>query len=321
MCLFPAALRWTVGKYNATACRYSHGVGRSFSTFDVRCSTFNFYLVLNHFHFHPFSSRDFISYHTTEPTEDWTVEQVLKWWVLRAHSECEAEYSRIVDDLSAQLKEGTESLWQAHEEVSSILDHGVDKAAATAAAKAGGTSTDGLENSDPQHLNVNSSNNIPSCDIQKPAAARGQQQEIQHQHQHQIGNSGETETKDEDAGATGSSSKIDTIRIVIISGFYEGMSLDVQPKGRTAAFVGRSQGKKFKEKGVSLPKDLEVSTSHGKFESIRGKFYYTDVGSTNGSLINGCAIEPSKPYEVREGMEISCGQTIMSIKLVASGRD
>ena len=276
--------------------------------------------MLNHVIFQPFfPSRIFISYHTTEPTEDWTVEQVLKWWVLRAHGECEAEYGRIVDELSAQLKEGKESLWQAHEEVSSILDLGVDKAAATAAAKAGVTSTDGLENSDPQHLNVNSSNNMPSHDIQKPTAASGQRQEIQLQHQK--GNNGETETKDEDAGATGSSSKIDTIRILIVSGFYEGMSLDVQPKGRTAAFVGRSQGKKFKDKGVSLPKDLEVSTSHGKFESIRGKFYYTDVGSTNGSLIDGCVIEPSKQYEVREGMEITCGQTIMRIKLVASGLD
>jgi len=272
-------------------------------------------------HFYPFYSHIFISCHATEPTEDWTVEQVLKWWVLRAHGECEAEYGRIVDDLSVQLKEGKESLWQAHEEVSSILNNGVDNAAATAAAKAGGTSTDGLENSDPQHLNHNnSSNNMSSHDIQKPAATRGQREEILQQYQ---SGDGETETKhDDDAGATGSSSKIDTIRILIVSGFYEGMSLDVQPKGRTAAFIGRSQGKKFREKGISLPKDLEVSTSHGKFESIRGKFYFTDVGSTNGSLIDGCVIEPSKQYEVREGMEITCGQTIMRIKLVAaSGRD
>ena len=38
-------------------------------------------------------------YVLSEPTEDWTVEQVLQWWLLRAHSETDAEYEKMVDEI------------------------------------------------------------------------------------------------------------------------------------------------------------------------------------------------------------------------------
>lgn len=230
----------------------------------------------------------------TEPTEDWTVEQVLQWWLLRAHGECDGEYARIVDDLSQQLKAGKDALWRAHQEVSEILNNGVD-GAAQQQDNFPLSAVDGLENSNPQQQHRSGNDNL-----QKPTAASATDESVATSSHHQ------------------SRPRFNTIRVLIVAGPYEGETFNLQPNGRVAAFVGRSQGKKFKEKGLSLSKDLEVSTSHGKFESLGGKFYYTDIGSTNGSLIDEREIEPQKSYEIRTGQQITCGQTIMQITLVAS---
>jgi FHA domain len=235
----------------------------------------------------------------------------MQWWLLRAHDESEAEYDRIVADLSEQLKVGKQSLWQAHEEVSDILNNGVGSVGNNSVNNFPTSSADGLENSNPQDM-MSDHNMMASYD-QKPS---GDQTTVE------VGDG-------DDSGALASSSShhqrsvfnnnVDTIHIEIVAGEYEGMTFDLQPKGRVASYVGRSQGRKFKEKGISLSKDLEVSTTHGKFESNRGKYYYTDMGSTNGSLIDGCEIEASKAYELRDDMHITCGQTIMRIMLTAGG--
>lgn len=54
------------------------------------------------------------------------------------------------------------------------------------------------------------------------------------------------------------------------------------------AKIGRSTGDDFREgSGVSLAHDWSVSTWHGKFTSVYGTVYYTDL-STNGTRYNGC---------------------------------
>ena len=58
---------------------------------------------------------------TPEPTEDWKVEHVLQWWLLRANAESEAEYNTIVENLGKQLEEGKKEIWEAHEQVSAIV--------------------------------------------------------------------------------------------------------------------------------------------------------------------------------------------------------
>lgn len=51
--------------------------------------------------------------------------------------------------------------------------------------------------------------------------------------------------------------------------------------------MGRSTGKAFKEKGVSLYKDKEISTTHAKIELRNGQAFLIDADSTNGTLLNG----------------------------------
>lgn len=131
--------------------------------------------------------------------------------------------------------------------------------------------------------------------------------------QHKSQSSSKAVVADEKA-TTSTDMSCDTIRIDILGGEYQGSTFELAPKKNLYAWVGRSQGKKFREKGISLPKDLEVSTTHGRFELRHGnKFVYVDTGSTNGSRVGGLEIEADQPIALETGMEITVGQTVMKI--------
>lgn len=46
------------------------------------------------------------------------------------------------------------------------------------------------------------------------------------------------------------------------------MKLNVQPNGEDTFKMGRSTGRLFREKGVSLYKDKEISTTHAKVSCV-----------------------------------------------------
>lgn len=111
------------------------------------------------------------------------------------------------------------------------------------------------------------------------------------------------------------SSKLTTVNVRIIGGHYDGTSYNLMPKARHPCWVGRSQGRKFKDRGISLSKDLEISTTHGKFEVIAGKFHFTDTGSTNGSKVGETELEPDSPLLLENGTELILGQSVLRITL------
>ena len=63
--------------------------------------------------------------------------------------------------------------------------------------------------------------------------------------------------------------------------------------------IGRSTGKLFKEKGVSLYKDKEVSTTHAKIEIRNQQVFLIDTQSTNGTLLNGAEVAPQMPLRLQ----------------------
>ena len=198
--------------------------------------------------------------------------------MLRAHDETDAKYDEIVQSLKKQMEEGKKEIWDCHNQVVNTLN------------KTGGNIVrpppeEIMENVDPQY-NKSSKTNM----------------------------SGLKSTANSNTASTGTSG---TIHVEIMSGEYAGNTYDLEPKNKQPCWVGRSQGKKFRDRGISLPKDLEVSTTHGKFELIRAtKLCYTDANSTNGSkLKDGEELVPDTPLELQNGHEIVVGQTVMRITL------
>ena len=98
--------------------------------------------------------------------------------------------------------------------------------------------------------------------------------------------------------------------------------------------MGRSKGKKFVTNGISLFKDQEVSTTHGKIiveeeeeekkehttittrmNNPRLLFYFVDVGSTNGTFYNGVALEPHQRLLLTNDMELRVGNSVLKFSL------
>jgi FHA domain len=124
------------------------------------------------------------------------------------------------------------------------------------------------------------------------------------------------------------SAPLGTVHVDIVAGPYMGKTFTLKVTSRAPRLVGRSQSKNFRDKGISLSKDLEVSTSHGKFVLIKDKVYFVDTESTNGTLVSESGdntssndhtttdqMEPNEPYQLSTGTMITCGQTVMKITL------
>lgn len=130
-----------------------------------------------------------------------------------------------------------------------------------------------------------------------------------------------------------------TIEIQVVVGPHASSKYLLRPKPDAPCFVGRSKGKKFVKNGISLHKDQEISTTHGKFvvEGTAGgglassssssseiggeatvvgagpKFYFIDVGSTNGTVYNGEPVKPNERLLLHSGMELKVGNSVLKI--------
>lgn len=113
-----------------------------------------------------------------------------------------------------------------------------------------------------------------------------------------------------------------SLHLVVEAGPYKGETFIVKPRARRrVARLGRSTGSDYTRHGVSLADDPEVSTYHGKFESSGGNVYFTDVGSTNGSILNGVELVANERMHLRNGDMLKVGATDMRVSVQSDDAD
>lgn len=99
--------------------------------------------------------------------------------------------------------------------------------------------------------------------------------------------------------------------------FYQGREWKFSLSNGDSIPIGRSKAKKYIKSGISMPEDDVVSTTHGKIDMKNGKLFYVDLGSSNGSSLNGEEVkEISKSYEIKNGDKLVIGNNEFHIQLM-----
>src|SRR5262245_28113613 len=73
--------------------------------------------------------------------------------------------------------------------------------------------------------------------------------------------------------------------------------------GKEKTFIGRSPGN-----DIVLPDaEKRVSSKHARVDRTSGSLHLTDLGSTNGTTVNGRKIEANSPVELKNGDKAMIG--------------
>jgi hypothetical protein len=108
------------------------------------------------------------------------------------------------------------------------------------------------------------------------------------------------------------------VNLKCVAGPHIGQRFRLEPlseNGDDVFKIGRSTGKLFKEKGVSLYKDKEISTTHAKVEIRNGIAFLVDANSTNGTQLNNADIEAITPLRLKDGDVITVGSTDLQVHI------
>lgn len=122
-----------------------------------------------------------------------------------------------------------------------------------------------------------------------------------------------------DIMATTTSSDKLVVTLKCIAGPHIGQKFRIEPStdnsNENVFKMGRSTGKAFREKGVSLYKDKEISTTHAKIELRNGQAFIVDSKSTNGTILNNVEMEALHPLRLQDGDIIAMGSTELLVRI------
>ncbi|MEO1439611.1 MAG: FHA domain-containing protein [Chloroflexota bacterium] len=79
--------------------------------------------------------------------------------------------------------------------------------------------------------------------------------------------------------------------------------------------IGREETAKLNNEDLNLTPynavDRGVSRRHAQVFYLNGKVYIEDMGSSNGTYLNGDELEPGKPQQLSDGDEIMLGRMLV----------
>jgi hypothetical protein len=257
-----------------------------------------------------------------EPNSTWTIEQLLHWSLDQYHNIAMNRTATHIDALRSQCENECTDIMTLHEvavsmkERGELMDEDNDE---EVEGEEGGRAAEGVgekkagqqrvvrgENANPQQKKMKNDDNdkqmtmMTTSSVSSNIASSGGDVTTNSTLTHQTTNIQQQSSSSSNIKLKSSSSTPSTpttLQITITSGPHTHQTYHLIPKPSQPCLIGRSKGKKFIKNGVSLNKDQEVSTTHGKISvehvyldgsgngGMQTKFYYTDVGSTNGTTL------------------------------------
>ncbi len=232
------------------------------------------------------------------PTDEWTVEELLEWMYLHSQSKIRLATNKLIDELGQTYEKAEEDIWMLHS-----LAEKVDTDNRNSLIECHELVRKGIED-DANDLSNDGVNIVRPNDT----------------------NDTEDGCVEEQLGVIEKSKKKiikpkfnNNLHVEVLSGPHEGECFLIKPRMNRTCEIGRSKGKKFRERGISLYRDSEVSTSHGKFEmKAGGKICYIDTGSTNGTSFQGEALEDNEPLLLMDGMCLCFGESNLRFTIITA---
>mmetsp|Transcript_3691 Transcript_3691/g.8145 ORF Transcript_3691/g.8145 Transcript_3691/m.8145 type:complete len:271 (-) Transcript_3691:298-1110(-) len=251
---------------------------------------------------------------TGEPSDEWTIEQLLHWSLDQYQMRTIEQTSNHIASLRNQCEKECEDVMTLHSlavEMASKNKGGLNN---NGNGIEGGLGGGNDENVNPQSNRAASA----ASEIVKPSSTTSATN-------NNAANAASSTSSTTNTTAQPPSTNSDplTITIQMTIGPHAPTSYVLRPRPGQPCFLGRSKGKKFTKNGISLHKDQEVSTTHGKFfveltgdeEENRCKFYFVDVGSTNGTVYEGEQLEPNERLGLVNGTELKVGNSVLKVVL------
>ncbi len=274
-----------------------------------------------------------------EPTDEWTIEELLHWCLLQSQHKTVSKRDEIINAFQELFDIGKQEILELQNEVCRIHNEREERGEVMAMQMNNleegeeGEELQQQQQEEQQRKQGGGEGGGGEMDNENKYSDGGrvtqgiQNDENQHPNS-AIGTSKPTTSKavtfakktTATSASTSKSTKPTTVQIEIIKGPHTGMTYNLNPSYKKPCWVGRSSSKKFRERGISLNKDDEVSTTHGKFHiypsGSDGKLVFTDTGSTNGTIYNNEEIEDNVPLELVDGMVLVLGNSDLLIHLI-----